>query len=58
MEPEVYFIKYAYPCSHILCKVRKDVSEEELISNKNKIVETLANYKIQIDKIKATIGPK
>lgn len=29
MEPEVYFIKYAYPCAHILCKVRKDVSEEE-----------------------------
>lgn len=33
------------------------VSNEELIENKNKIVETLANYKIQIDKIKATIGP-
>lgn len=33
------------------------VSEEELISNKNRIVETLGNYKIQIDKIKATIGP-
>ena len=33
------------------------VSEEELISNKNKIVETLGNYKIQINKIKATIGP-
>jgi len=33
------------------------VSNEELIANKNKIVETLANYKIQIDKIKATIGP-
>jgi len=34
-----------------------EVTEEELISNKNKIVETLGNYKIQIDKIKATIGP-
>lgn len=34
-----------------------EVSNEELISNKNKIVETLGNYKIQIDKIKATIGP-
>ncbi len=33
------------------------VTNEELVSNKNKIVETLANYKIQIDKIKATIGP-
>ena len=37
--------------------VSSEVSNEELISNKNKIVETLANYKIQIDKIKATIGP-
>lgn len=34
-----------------------NVSKEELIGNKNKIVETLANYKIQIDRIKATIGP-
>jgi len=34
-----------------------EVSEEELISNKNRIVETLGNYKIKIDKIKATIGP-
>lgn len=33
------------------------VSDEELIGNKNKIVETLANYKIKIEKIKATIGP-
>ncbi len=33
------------------------VSKEELISNKNKIVETLDNYKITINKIKATIGP-
>ena len=34
-----------------------EVSNEELISNKNKIVETLKNYKIEIKKIKATIGP-
>ncbi|MBN1132952.1 MAG: DNA translocase FtsK [Bacteroidales bacterium] len=33
------------------------VTNEELISNKNKIVETLGNYNIKIDKIKATIGP-
>ena len=36
---------------------RAEVSNEELEANKNKIVETLANYGIQIDKIKATIGP-
>jgi S-DNA-T family DNA segregation ATPase FtsK/SpoIIIE len=33
------------------------VSEEELHSNKNKIVETLANYKIEIARIVATVGP-
>jgi S-DNA-T family DNA segregation ATPase FtsK/SpoIIIE len=33
------------------------VTNEELMNNKNKIVETLAHYKIMIDKIKATIGP-
>ena len=34
-----------------------NVSKEELEANKNRIVETLANYKIGIAKIKATIGP-
>lgn len=33
------------------------VTEDELIANKNKIVETLNDYKIQIDKINATVGP-
>lgn len=36
---------------------KADVSSEELEENKNKIVETLGNYGIQIDRIKATIGP-
>ncbi|MFO7830075.1 MAG: DNA translocase FtsK, partial [Bacteroidales bacterium] len=34
-----------------------EIDKEEIINNKNRIVETLANYKIQIDKIKATVGP-
>ncbi len=33
------------------------VDAEELEANKNKIVETLNHYNIEIDKIKATIGP-
>ncbi|MBG16079.1 MAG: cell division protein FtsK [Crocinitomicaceae bacterium] len=33
------------------------VNKEELERNKNKIIETLSNYKISISKIKATIGP-
>ena len=36
---------------------KSEINEEELNANKNKIVETLANYGIAIDKIKATIGP-
>jgi len=36
---------------------KSEINEEELNANKNKIVETLGNYGIAIDKIKATIGP-
>ena len=36
---------------------KSEIDEEELQANKNKIVETLGNYGIAIDKIKATIGP-
>ncbi len=34
-----------------------EVTNDELIANKNKIVETLRHYKIEITKIRATIGP-
>lgn len=33
------------------------VNKEELELNKNRIIETLGHYKIEISKIKATIGP-
>jgi S-DNA-T family DNA segregation ATPase FtsK/SpoIIIE len=33
------------------------VDQEELESNKNRIVSTLRNYNIEIERIKATIGP-
>ena len=36
---------------------KNEINGEELEANKNKIVETLGNYGIAIDKIKATIGP-
>ncbi len=59
-DPTLDLSTYKYPSLKLL----KDheignptVGNEELLSNKNKIVETLANYKITIDKIKATIGP-
>ncbi len=34
-----------------------NVDKAELENNKDRIVNTLANYKIEIDKIKATVGP-
>ena len=36
---------------------KSEIDEDELQANKNKIVDTLANYGIAIEKIKATIGP-
>ncbi len=33
------------------------INQEELEENKNRIVETLRNYKIEIAQIKATVGP-
>jgi S-DNA-T family DNA segregation ATPase FtsK/SpoIIIE len=59
-DPTLELSNYKLPPLELLTdykSVNSVVSEEELISNKNNIVETLGNYKIQIDKIKATIGP-
>lgn len=59
-DPTLDLKNYKYPPVELLEDHKSEnsqVSNEELISNKNKIVETLGNYKIQIDKIKATIGP-
>ncbi len=59
-DPTLDLRNYKYPPIELLEDHKSEnsqVTNEELISNKNKIVETLGNYKIQIDKIKATIGP-
>ncbi|MCK5462352.1 MAG: DNA translocase FtsK 4TM domain-containing protein, partial [Bacteroidales bacterium] len=59
-DPTLDLSNYRLPSIELLEEYKSEdstVSEEELISNKNRIVETLGNYKIQIDKIKATIGP-
>ncbi|MCX6258404.1 MAG: DNA translocase FtsK 4TM domain-containing protein [Bacteroidia bacterium] len=59
-DPTLDLSNYKMPPIDLLIDHKSENSEvtrEELTSNKNKIVETLANYKIQIDKIKATIGP-
>ena len=59
-DPTLELSSYQRPPLELLEEYKNQetpVTNEELIANKNKIVETLANYKIQIDKIKATIGP-
>ena len=59
-DPHYELSDYKFPSLDLLRDFgdkRAEVSNEELETNKNKIVETLANYGIQIDKIKATIGP-
>jgi S-DNA-T family DNA segregation ATPase FtsK/SpoIIIE len=59
-DPTLDLSHYQMPSLDLLEKhdaESSSVTNEELISNKNKIVETLSHYKIQIDKIKATIGP-
>lgn len=52
--------KYKFPSLDLLDNYessRREVSEEELIQNNNKILATLANYKIQISDITAVVGP-
>jgi len=51
---------YKYPPLNLLEDYGSNkisVNSDELEANKNKIVETLNHYNIEIDKIKATIGP-
>jgi DNA segregation ATPase FtsK/SpoIIIE, S-DNA-T family len=59
-DPKLDLSSYTLPPIDLLQKfesTRSGVDKEELERNKNNIVETLLNYKIEIDKIKATIGP-
>src|SRR5665648_193057 len=59
-DPTLDLSAYKYPSFELLddhASGNAEVSNEELISNKNKIVETLRQYKIEITKIRATIGP-
>lgn len=59
-DPTLDLSNYQYPPLELLeehSSGNPKVTQEELEENKNKIVETLRNYKIEIVKIKATIGP-
>lgn len=59
-DPTLDLPSYQYPTLDLLNEhdqQRVTVSRQELEENKNKIVETLVNFKIGIQEIKATIGP-
>jgi S-DNA-T family DNA segregation ATPase FtsK/SpoIIIE len=59
-DPTLDLSKFQFPTLDLLDdhgSTGIQINQEELEANKNKIVETLNNYKIEIQKIKATIGP-
>jgi S-DNA-T family DNA segregation ATPase FtsK/SpoIIIE len=59
-DPTLELGKFQFPPLDLLKKYDNEgisIDQEELEENKNKIVETLNNYKIGITSIKATIGP-
>ncbi|WP_297797600.1 DNA translocase FtsK [uncultured Eudoraea sp.] len=60
-DPTLELAKYKFPHLDLLDQHGASggitINQEELEENKNKIVETLKNYKIGIAQIKATIGP-
>lgn len=60
-DPMLDLPTYRFPTIDLMSEVienqHEKVTQEELESNKTKIVETLGSYGINISKIKATIGP-
>lgn len=59
-DPTLELSQYKFPPIDLLedyVSQDRTVSEQELNGNKDKILQTLNNYGIEIDKIKATIGP-
>jgi S-DNA-T family DNA segregation ATPase FtsK/SpoIIIE len=59
-DPTLELSNYQFPTIDLLKKYDNEgisIDQEELEENKNRIVETLNNYKIGISSIKATIGP-
>lgn len=60
-DPKLELSNYKFPTLDLLKEYNSGsgitIDQEELEENKNTIVETLRNYKIEIDQIKATVGP-
>jgi S-DNA-T family DNA segregation ATPase FtsK/SpoIIIE len=59
-DPTLELSNYKFPTIDLLkeyASVGITINQEELETNKNRIVETLKNYGITISQIKATVGP-
>ncbi|MDC9722751.1 MAG: DNA translocase FtsK [Urechidicola sp.] len=58
-DPKLELGNYKFPTLNLLREFNESIAvdQEELEANKNRIVQTLNNYKIGIAKIKATVGP-
>lgn len=59
-DPKLDLSGYQYPTLALLKDYgtgKITINQQELEANKNRIVETLRNYNIEIEHIKATIGP-
>ncbi|MGO1867739.1 MAG: DNA translocase FtsK 4TM domain-containing protein [Sphingobacterium sp.] len=59
-DPKLDLSGYQYPGLDLLTDYgdgKITINQQELEANKNRIVETLRNYNIEIEHIKATIGP-
>ena len=59
-DPKLDLGRYKHPTIDLMIEYPNSqvtINKEELEANKNQIVETLNNYKIEISKIKATVGP-
>ena len=59
-DPTLELSNYKFPTLDLLKEYSSGgitINQEELEENKNRIVETLRNYKIEIAQIKATVGP-
>ena len=60
INPKEPFTRYKYPVLNLLKKYEDDgvsIDEEEQRANKNRIIEVLGNFGVQIKTIRATVGP-